>query len=217
MRLSSSSMLAIAFAALLCVASVRAGAVDPVGPASYCIQFDTDESGGRALPVLLQITRSWAPLGSDRLYALMKAGFFDRAPAAFFRVVPGFVVQFGISGLPALNAQWGNLSIPDDPVTQSNLNGTLTFATAGPNTRTTQLFINTANNAGLDSQGFAPLGQVVQGMGTVLALFNPTPGSSDGVDQAAYSANGAAWIDKTYPGINSIVKAQILPMATCPL
>lgn len=78
------------------------------------------------------------------------------------------------------------------------------------------MFINTANNAGLDSQGFAPFGQVVQGMGTVLSLFNPTPNSSDGVDQTAYSTNGAAWIEKNYPGINSIVKASVT-VGTCPL
>lgn len=157
-----------------------------------------------------------APLGSDRLYALMNANFFSESPAAFFRVVPSFVVQFGISGNPALNALWGNATISDDPVTQSNLNGTLTFATAGPNTRTTQLFINTADNPGLDSQGFAPLGKVVQSLGTIVNVFNPTPGSSDGVDQEAYATNGYQWIESNYPGINSIVASKILSEPICP-
>ena len=146
----------------------------------------------------------------------MNANFFSQEPAAFFRVVPSFVVQFGISGVPELNNLWGNATIADDPVLQSNLNGTLTFATAGPNTRTTQLFINTQDNPGLDSQGFAPLGKVVQSLGTIVNVFNPTPNDSDGVDQGLYAQNGYQWIETNYPGINSITASKILPEPICP-
>merc|ERR1711974_1156 len=139
---------------------------------------------------------------------LANAHFFDQEPAAFFRVVPQFVVQFGISGVPAMNAAW-NINIPDDPVVQSNTQGTLTFATAGPGTRTTQLFVNLADNASLDSQGFAPLGQIVSGFSTMLAIFNPTPNNSGGVPQDQYTANGYSWIETNYPGINSITKVTV--------
>ena len=123
--------------------------------------------------------------------------------AAFFRVVPSFVVQFGIAGTPAENAKW-KAAIKDDPVVASNKVGTLTYATAGPNTRTSQLFINLADNTNLDSQGFAPFGRVIKGLDVVRAIINPTPSSSGGVDQHAYETQGNAWIKAAYPNINSI-------------
>ncbi len=134
----------------------------------------------------------------------MADSFFSGA--AFFRVVPGFIVQFGIAGTPAENTRW-NTTIQDDPVVASNLEGYVTFATAGPNTRTTQIFINFANNSFLDAQGFAPFAVVTSGMATARAIFNPTPGSSDGVDQDQYATQGDAWIKTNYPGINFITKA----------
>lgn len=129
------------------------------------------------------MTRALAPLGADRFYALVKDAFFDQA--AFFRVVPDFVVQFGIAGEPDENRKWDRI-IMDDPVKTSNVLGTITYATAGPNTRTTQLFINTRDNKGLDDQGFAPFGRIKSGMDVVEAIYNPTPGDSDGVDQDKY-------------------------------
>lgn len=181
-------------------------AADPVAPEVFCLQFDNDVSGGT--PILINITRALAPIGADHLYAEVQANYYNVANAAFFRVVPLFVVQFGISGLPSENAQW-TTPIKDDPVKGSNTLATISYATAGPNTRTTQLFINLADNSYLDSMGFAPLGAVVSGMPTVLKIFNPTPGRSDGVDQAKYTSNGQAWIVQNYPGINSITAAKV--------
>ena len=113
----------------------------------------------------VEVTRSLAPNGADRFYNLAKSGFFT--DIAFFRVIPGFMCQFGIHGDPAVAAKWRDANIPDDPVKGSNTRGAITFATAGPNTRTTQLFINFGDNTGLDAQGFAPFGKVVSGMDVV--------------------------------------------------
>lgn len=123
-------------------------------------------------------------------------------------MVPGFVVQFGIAGDPNLNKKW-NETLKDDPVIASNIAGTISYATAGPDTRTTQLFINLADNARLDKMGFAPFGAVVSGMDVVSRIFNPTPNSSSGVDQGMYETKGNAWIRRKYPQINFITKAEV--------
>ncbi len=159
--------------------------------------------------ITIQVTRAWAPLGADRFYNLVKHGFYN--DAAFFRIVPGFVVQFGLSGDPAVNKAWKNANIKDDPVTQSNKPGTLTFATAGPNTRTTQLFINLGNNAPLDGQGFAPFGQVTSGMDVVQKLYT---GYGERPDQGAITDQGKAYIDKNFPNIDKIQTATITAPAT---
>src|SRR5579863_2232736 len=118
---------------------------------------------------VVEVHRDWAPLGADRFYNLVKYGYFTNA--SFFRVVPGFVVQFGLSADPAVNKVWHQARIQDDPVKQSNKRSYLVFATAGPNTRTTQLFINYVDNARLDGMGFAPFGTVVEGMDVVDKIF----------------------------------------------
>lgn len=128
----------------------------------------------------MNVTRSWAPLGVDHFYALLNDNFYNEA--AFFRVVGGFVLQFGIAGEPKENVKWA-AAIPDDPVTHSNLQHTMSYATAGPNTRTTQLFINYADNTDLDKQGFAPFAQITSGANYIDQVHDPTPGDSDGVDQ----------------------------------
>merc|ERR1712232_666754 len=170
---------------------------------SFLVKFKTDVPGD----IVLNITHEWAPLGVDHLKTLIKDGFYN-SPAAFFRVVRGFVVQFGLSGDPATNKKW-EAPIKDDKVLKSNVRGTISYATAGPNTRATQFFINTGDNERLDSMGFAPLGTVVSGMDVVDKIYNPTPGSSSGVDQDAYTTQGQSWIKEHYPKVNSIVSAQI--------
>ncbi|CAF1255505.1 unnamed protein product [Adineta steineri] len=175
-------------------------------PETYCIRFDTDVKGA-SNPIIINITQKWAPLGANHLFDVINSQFYH-VPSAFFRVVPKFVVQFGISGDPAQNKLWDK-PIMDDPVLMSNTVGTLSYATAGPNTRTTQLFINYIDNSRLDPLGFAPLGIVTTGLDTANAIFNPTPGSSDGVDQDQYSTKGNPWIRLNYPQINFITKTSI--------
>src|SRR5271154_4543213 len=157
---------------------------------------------------VVQVTRAWAPLGADRFYNLVKHGFFN--DAAFFRVVPGFIIQFGIGPEPAVNAAWENANIKDDPVTQSNLKGTITFAqTQVPNSRSTQLFINLADNPGLDhsGQGFMPFGKVTSGMDVVLKLYS---GYGERPDQDSITKQGKAYVDKNFPNIDIIKSATII-------
>jgi peptidyl-prolyl cis-trans isomerase A (cyclophilin A) len=140
----------------------RAGLRDPAraqdrAPGTFRVRFDTTKGS-----FVVEAHRDWAPRGADRFYNLAKVGFFDEI--RFFRVIAGFMVQFGIQGDPAVAAAWREARIQDDPVTQSNRRGMVTFATAGPDTRTTQVFINFKDNVGLDRQGFAPFGRVVEGM-----------------------------------------------------
>jgi peptidyl-prolyl cis-trans isomerase A (cyclophilin A) len=169
-------------------------------PDSFQVKFETTKGD-----FVVQVTRSWSPLGADRFYNLVKHGFFT--DAAFFRVVPGFIIQFGLSANPAVNAVWRSANIKDDKVTQSNKPGTLTFATAGPNTRTTQLFINFGNNTFLDSQGFSPFGQVTSGMDVVQRLY---AGYAERPDQGAITTQGKAYLDKNFPNIDSIKSATIV-------
>jgi peptidyl-prolyl cis-trans isomerase A (cyclophilin A) len=157
---------------------------------------------------VVEVTRAWAPLGADRFYNLVKHGFFT--DAAFFRNVPGFIVQFGLSADPAVNNVWHNANIKDDPGKQSNAPGTITFATAGPNTRTTQLFINFGNNTFLDSQGFSPFGKVISGMDVVKNLYS---GYGERPDQGSITALGKAYLDKNFPNIDSIKSATIVSPA----
>lgn len=182
---------------------------DAQSPSSYTVSFDTNVqiNGSPAAPIVLHVERSWAPLGSDRFYSLLNDGFYNQA--AFFRVVPDFVVQFGISAEPTETKKW-NTVIPDDPVLMSNTNWTVAFATAGPDTRTSQLFINYVDNSRLDASGFAAFAKVVSGFDTALAIFNPTPGDSDGVNQELYEAKGNSWIVDKYPTISMITCTDVV-------
>ncbi|MGD0427975.1 MAG: peptidylprolyl isomerase [Candidatus Acidiferrales bacterium] len=153
---------------------------------------------------VVTVTRAWAPLGADRFYNLVRHGFFT--DAAFFRVVPGFIVQFGLSANPAVNKVWDKASIKDDPVTQSNHTAYLTFATAGANTRTTQLFINLGENGSLDAQGFAAFGQVTTGMDVVQKIYS---GYGESPDQALITSQGKAYLDKSFPKLDHIISATV--------
>jgi len=168
-------------------------------PETYAVIFDT--SKGR---VKIQVERAWAPLGADRFYNLVKNGFYDGA--RFFRIVPNFVVQFGLNGDPAVNAAWEDARIKDDPVLKTNRRGAVTFATAGPNTRTTQVFINLRANAFLDQQGFAPFGQVVEGMEVIDSLYS---GYGESPDQGMIRTQGNAYLLKRFPNLDYIRKATL--------
>ena len=169
-------------------------------PATFDAQFTTTKGD-----FVVHVTRAWAPLGADRFYNLVKHGFFT--DAAFFRVVPGFMIQFGLSANPAISKEWQSARLKDDPVTQSNKPGYITFATAGPNTRTTQLFINFGSNGFLDSQGFAPFGEVTSGMDVVKMLYS---GYGEKPDQGSITALGKPYLDKNFPKIDSIKSATIV-------
>ncbi|GMH75299.1 hypothetical protein TL16_g06714 [Triparma laevis f. inornata] len=176
-------------------------------PDNYQVVFQTDVPGC----IVLNVTKSWAPIGSDQFYNLLIDEFYTvSGGAAFFRVVPEFVVQFGISGSPDETTKW-NSPIQDDPVVKSNVAGTVSYATAGPDTRTSQLFINLVDNSSLDDSGFAPFAAVTQGMDIVNAIMNPTPGDSNGVDQDLYTQQGDEYIEANYVGkINRILNVTIL-------
>jgi len=175
-------------------------------PEMYQVKFTTTKGD-----VLIEVTRAWAPLGADRFYNLVRAGFYK--DAAFFRVLPRFVAQFGIPARPDVAKVWENAKIIDDRVTQSNKRGTLTFATAGPNTRTTQIFINYSDNAGLDTQGFAPFGQVIEGMELVDKFF---AGYGESPNQGLISAKGKAYLDASFPNLDRILNAVIVPVVAAP-
>ena len=168
-------------------------ALNEQAPATYKVQFDTSKGA-----FVIEVHRAdRAPNGADRFYNLVRNGFYDNA--RFFRVVTGFMVQFGINGDPKLSSVWREARIKDDAVKQSNGRGYITFATAGPDTRTTQVFINFADNAALDRQGFAPFGKVVSGMTVVDALYadygEGAPRGRGPSQQHRHSAQGNGVID----------------------
>lgn len=164
--------------------------------------------------VVVEVNRAGAPLGADRFYNLVKNGFYD--DAAIFRVLPGYIAQFGIPGRPEIARVWSKAKIADDPVKESNLRGTLTFATAGADSRTTQIFINLADNPRLDGMGFAPFGKVVEGMEVVDSFYSgygDGPPRGRGPDQSRITNEGKAYLDKEFPQLDSIKTAVILPPA----
>ncbi|MEZ4226142.1 MAG: peptidylprolyl isomerase [Polyangiaceae bacterium] len=171
-------------------------------PAKYKAKFTTSKGD-----FVLEVTRDWAPGGADRFYNLIKIGFFD--DTRFFRVVPGFVVQWGIhaQGEPVMS-QWRNANIPDDPVKESNKAGTIVFATSGPNSRSTQVFINFEDNARLDAMGFAPFGKVVEGMDVVKKI---TAEYGQRAQQPLIQSQGNAYLNRDFPNMDYIKKATIVP------
>ena len=177
-------------------------------PDTFKAQFDTTKG-----KFVIEVTKSLSPNGADRFYNLVRSGYFK--DIAFFRVVPGFMCQFGIHGDPAVSAKWREANIADDPVKGSNTRGTITFATAGPNTRTTQLFINFRDNIALDEHGFSPFGKVVSGM-DVVDKINGEYGDAPqfggrGPDQGRIQREGNSYLKKEFPNIDYIKSATILP------
>ncbi len=171
-------------------------------PETYEVTFVTTKG-----PFVVKVTRAWAPLGADRFYNLVRHHFYN--DMAVFRVVPGFVVQFGLGPSGAVNRVWEKATIKDDPVKESNNTGTIVFATAGPNTRTTQVFINLANNgSSLDSQGFAPFGQVVSGMQVIENLYSGY-GETTTNDQTNITNGGKPYLERKYPKLDIIKTATI--------
>ena len=160
---------------------------------------------------VVEARREWAPLGVDRFYNLVREGFFD--DVRFFRVIEGFMAQFGISGRPEVAEAWHRARIPDDPVAASNTRGRITFATAGPGTRTTQLFINYGDNSRLDSMGFSPIGEVVEGMEVVDALhagYGEGAPRGRGPDQGRIHQEGNAYLSRDFPDLDWIRRVEIL-------
>jgi peptidyl-prolyl cis-trans isomerase A (cyclophilin A) len=181
------------------------GALKEKAPETYKVDFDTSKG-----KFVVEVTRAWAPNGADRFYNLVKNGFYN--DTRFFRVISGFMVQFGIHGDPAISAAWRMARIPDDPVKESNKRGYITFATAGPNTRTTQVFINFGNNAGLDSQGFSPFGHVISGMDVVDKLYSgygEGAPNGRGPNQGQIQDQGNAYLTKDFPQMDYIKTATI--------
>jgi peptidyl-prolyl cis-trans isomerase A (cyclophilin A) len=175
-------------------------------PDKYQARFETSKG-----EFIIEVTRAWAPNGADRFYNLVKNGYYDNC--RFFRVMADFMVQFGINGDPKLNTLWMGARIPDDPVKQSNRRGYVTFAMGGPNTRTTQVFINFGDNSSLDGQGFSPFGRVTKGMNVVDSVYS---GYGDGAprgngpDQGRLQMEGNAYLEKSFPKLDYIKTATIV-------
>lgn len=174
-------------------------------PETFRAKFDTSKGA-----FVVEVHRDWAPIGADRFYNLVRNGFYNNA--RFFRALMGFMVQFGMSGTPAIQQVWGApaQNLKDDPVKQSNKRGNITFANAGPNSRSTQLFINLVDNTFLDPEQmhFAPFGQVVEGMDVVDMLYTGY-GRQNVPDQQRITAEGNAYLNKDYPKLDYIKTATV--------
>jgi len=177
-----------------------------VAPERFKALFET--TGG---DFVVEVEREWAPVGADRFYNLVRGGYYEGV--RFFRVLPGFVVQFGIHGDPEIAKAWSDASIPDDSVSQSNQRGTITFATAGPDTRTVQVFINLADNARLDAMGFAPFGRVTGGMDAVdrfYAGYGEGAPRGRGPDQGRMEEEGEAYLASDFAELDQVIRVRII-------
>jgi peptidyl-prolyl cis-trans isomerase A (cyclophilin A) len=181
-------------------------ALNEKAPDTYKAKFDTSKGA-----FIVEVHRDWAPLGADRFYNLVKNGYYD--DCRFFRVIDGFMAQIGMNGNPAVQSAWTTARLQDDPVKQSNKKGYVTFAHAGPNSRTTQFFINYGDNSStLDRQGFPPIGQVTSGMDVVEKLYSgygDGPPRGRGPSQGQITAEGNAYLMKDFPKLDYVKKATI--------
>jgi peptidyl-prolyl cis-trans isomerase A (cyclophilin A) len=174
-------------------------------PDVYRVKFETSKGD-----FVVQVNKEWAPIGAERFFQLVQSGFYDKA--RFFRVVPTYMVQFGINSDPKVSMLWQNLVIPDDPGKQSNTRGKITFATRGPNTRTTQVFINYVDNARLDSK-FSPFGEVVSGMEVVDTFYSgygEVAPRGNGPRSDLMQTQGNEYLEQNFPRLDYIKKATIL-------
>jgi cyclophilin family peptidyl-prolyl cis-trans isomerase len=169
-------------------------------PDSFRVAFETTRGN-----FVVDVFRDWSPRGVDRFHELVSSGYFT--DVAFFRVLPGFVAQFGMHGDPKVGQRWSDNRIPDDPVVQSNKRGTIVFATAGPNTRGNQFFINFADNTRLDQMGFSPFGRVVEGMGVVDSIY---AGYGETPDQGRIAEEGNRYLKRDFPRLDYIKSARIV-------
>ncbi len=208
-RLLIALMSALAVATLAGAASAQnlsnPAALREQAPPVYKAKFDTTKG-----TFVVEVHRDWAPNGADRFYNLVKNGFYDNV--RFFRVISGFMVQFGIHGDPKISAPWREAQLKDDPVKQSNKRGYITYAMAGPNTRTSQVFINFGDNASLDGQGFSPFGRVVTGMEVVDKLnaeYGEGAPRGRGPDQSRMQMEGNAYLTKDFGRLDYVTKATI--------
>jgi peptidyl-prolyl cis-trans isomerase A (cyclophilin A) len=209
MKPNSRFLFQLAAAALLAGCSKQPEPAPPAkvvhAPNVFRVTFETSKGD-----FAVQVKKEWAPLGADRFFQLVQSGFYDGA--RFFRVVRGFMVQFGINGDPKVTALWETSRIPDDPVKQSNLKGRITFATAGPATRTTDVFINFVDNARLDKTGFAPFGEVVSGMEVVESLYagyGEVYPRGNGPRPDWIETRGNGYLEKDFPRLDYIKKASV--------
>lgn len=179
---------------------------DDTAPDTFQVRFETT-----AGTFVVEAVRDWAPHGVDRFHDLVESGYYDGN--RFFRVLDGFVAQFGIHGDPTVSAAWRDRAIPDDPVENGNQRGTVVFAMAGPGSRTTQLFINLADNRRLDGMGFAPIGRVVEGIEVVESLhsgYGEGAPRGRGPDQSRIHAEGNAYLDREFPELDAIERARVV-------
>ena len=172
----------------------------PKGPQTFKVRFVTSKG-----PLVMEVHNDWAPRGAAHFADLVKAKFYDGA--RFFRVVPNFVIQFGLAANPAVTRQWEK-PIYDDPVMQTNRLGSVAFATEGFDTRTTQIFINLRSNQILDGKGFSPFAQVIEGMDVVNRLYS---GYREAPDQQQITKRGNAYLNEKFPKLDYIKTARIVP------
>jgi peptidyl-prolyl cis-trans isomerase A (cyclophilin A) len=175
-------------------------------PDTFEVHFETTQGD-----FVMEVVREWAPIGADRFYNLARHGYYDGV--RFFRVLPGFVVQFGISGDPAVSAAWREMRMADDPVVQSNERGYVSYAMAGPDTRTVQVFINLRDNSRLDAQGFAPFARVASGMEVVEVLhagYGEGAPRGEGPEQERIQAEGEAYLEAEFPELDRVVRARVV-------
>ena len=184
----------------------RPAAFTETAPPVFRVRFETSEGA-----FVVDVYRSWAPLGADRFYNLVVGGFFD--DSRVYRVVDGFVAQFGLHGDPYVNQAWKTEYLVDDPVTRENIRGRVTFAKGGRHTRTTEVFVNLRDNPQLDGEGFAPIGEVVEGMDVVdrfHAAYGDGPPRGEGPYQAMAEARGNGYLDEEFLDLTQIVRASLV-------